>query len=158
MLVREIDLFLEYIRNFIYGNERIQGTQQLLGYDYLFRGIVIINWHGSNETTVKYKALNKILVKECVNHYVQMWSLRNERRHSEVIRKDRLLKWALQEKQDPENFMRIETSKYFHAGYDNLEKMSANVIQRWLLELHTIRKSDTVTRSHDIRTFFRPDA
>lgn len=83
---------MTYIKNIILNRSIIYGTQQLLGYKYIFRGFIVRNWNNSDDTSLKYTALNKIIVKDYIQHYVRMWFKRNERRHCKVTRRERLLK------------------------------------------------------------------
>lgn len=139
----DIDLMLSNIWEFILGRESTSGTQKLIGYKNLFRGFVVRDQFGADQSTTTYKKSNIILVKACVKHYGIMWKKRNDRRYCDSVRRERLLQWAFREKNNPKNARKVKTSTYIQRGYEKVTKMSADAIQRQLIDLYTIRKSDT---------------
>lgn len=121
---------LRNIKDFLWGKTVIPGTQAIIGYHQLFRGIVVKNWFGINDYQLKFAIANKILVKECVRYYGVLWLKRNERRFSENVRRKRLLEWAEVEVVAVENFRSPVVSKFIATTYDQVREMTANAIKR----------------------------
>ena len=47
----------------------------------LFQGYIVVVWEGTDINIDKYRVLNKIVVKKCVEFYVKCWKYRNEAYH-----------------------------------------------------------------------------
>ena len=148
--------FSKNIRLFLLGHTNLAGVQALLGYESLFRGVIAKNWFQVGGMSEKYRHANKIIVKECVLYYGKLWMKRNERRNSEVIRRRRLLDWAKCEVDSIENYRHVNVAQFIETTYERVQRMSADAIQRWLCQLHTLRKKNKVTQNSDIRSFFMP--
>ena len=155
-LHEDIEKMVSYLVAFVLGNKNIPGTQQLLGYKYVFRGIIVKDWFGANDAEMKYSVLNKVIVQECVRYYLKAWGDRNDRLNSEKVRKLRLIEWAKNEKNDPSNAVLLNIAKYIDTGYNKVLSMSADAIQQWLVALNMIKKRDRMVSSFDIRSFFTP--
>ena len=69
----------------------------------LFRGYVVIDWEGTNFKNEKYKKLNRIIAKRCVEHYDKCWKHRNNEYHDEELQRKRLIKWYEKVKRKAEN-------------------------------------------------------
>ena len=71
--VDRIDIFdiIEDILKYLDEDEEgdFETSQEFIGFKYLFRGIVMRDWKGSNLRCRKYRKLNKILVKHCALFY-----------------------------------------------------------------------------------------
>ena len=65
--------FLNNIEKFLEGYSGVRGTQSLLGYQNLFRGIVAKDWFGSDDAQSKYTVFNKVIVFHCVKYYAKLW-------------------------------------------------------------------------------------
>ena len=50
----------------------------------LFRGYAIIDWKGSDLNCTKYRKLNKVIVRKCMEFYNQYQKHRNKISHREV--------------------------------------------------------------------------
>ena len=59
--------YLEYKDN----NEEYETSQNLIGMKELFRGYVVRVWIGADMSSDKYRKLNKIIVRKCVEFYVK---------------------------------------------------------------------------------------
>lgn len=87
----EVKYFMSNVKNFLLGKTNLIGPQQFISYDSLFRGFIVRDWYTVTDTDGKFGKPNKIIVQECVKHYGRMWEKRNLRRHSEPVRRERLL-------------------------------------------------------------------
>ena len=66
-------------RCYLLGNEDECSTNQvLIGWKYAFRGYVMKSWLGNIDENEKYKRINRVIVKECVSHYMKYWYERNK--------------------------------------------------------------------------------
>ena len=43
----------------------------------LFRGYIVKDWFGDNDSETKYHEANKIIVRQCVRWYQKCWTQRN---------------------------------------------------------------------------------
>lgn len=158
--IRDIDVerrhLIKNLEIFFSGHRNIDGTQNLIGYRNIFRGVIVRDWFGNDTSESKYCIANKILVHECVSFYCKMWLKRNDRRNSEQCRKQRLVDWLDEEVQEIGNSKYLSVTKFIRAGYDQIRKMSADAIQRWLFQLHALRKKSEKSKMTDIRTFMVP--
>ena len=58
----------------------------------LFRGYVVVVQEGTNINSNKYRVLNKIVAKKCVEFYVKCWKKRNEIYYDKEKQKVRIKK------------------------------------------------------------------
>ena len=56
-------------------------NQFRIGMKYIFQGIVIKAWMGTNFGTTKYTELNRIIIKYYMNFYYEYWLDRCEKLH-----------------------------------------------------------------------------
>ena len=151
----DIERFIHEIGEFFKGRNNMRGTQALLGYKYLFRGIVVNDWFGTDDSKGTYHVFNKIIVRLCVKHYVALWRARNERKNDPVLRKQRFLEWAENENALLKNHIDPNVARYLEQ-YDSIKKMSADAIKLWLHNLHTFKKNSKHVVTNDIRSFLVP--
>ena len=93
--INEIIAFCEDILRYLEGeeNEDYKKNQHYVGMKELFRGYIIVDQIGSDLNCMKYRIVNKVIVRKCVEFYNQYWKYRNEVSHHEVKQKERLRKW-----------------------------------------------------------------
>ena len=92
-----IDLIMSFIENILWyleneEEEEYETNQSLIGMKELFRGYVMVVWEGTDLNSKKYRVLNKIVVKKCVEFYVKCWKYRNEIYYDEEKQKERVKK------------------------------------------------------------------
>lgn len=150
----ECNMILKNIRRYLEFQVDDKGTQALIGHKALFRGVIVTDWFGSNDCETKYSDLNKVIVGHCVRFYLTCWKERNVRRNSETIKKKRMVEWAKNEKQSLDNAKFPQVRKYIENGYNSIIRASADTIQRWLIQLHSVRKRASQESTVDIRSFF----
>lgn len=63
---------------YLQGHKLMTGTQALIGYKNIFRGAIVKDWHGNNDSESRYTNSNKIIVHDSVSHYARLWRIRNE--------------------------------------------------------------------------------
>ena len=136
----DIDTMLKNIENYLTGTGQVMGTQLLIGFQYIFRGIIVRDWETGNECETKYHEHNKILVKRCVRYYCDRWNERCNRRYSDSIRRRYLLEWVNKEIISVENLLHPQVSKYISIGSEKIVTMANDIIQKWLVAMHSIKK------------------
>ena len=67
--------------------EDYETNQQYVGMQELFCGHAVIDWEGTILNTKKFKKLNKIIVRKCVEFHVKYWEERNEEHHNDDKKK-----------------------------------------------------------------------
>ena len=67
--------------------------QVKLGVELLFKGFIVQSWDGNKE--LKYRALNKIVVRELINYYYKYWLARNKLQNDATRQKEILAKWVI---------------------------------------------------------------
>lgn len=152
----DFEIMTQNIQAYLLGDSKLNGTQLIFGYAQLFRGIIVRDWVSSNEQESKYGIYNKTIVKLCVEYYIQRWKARNERRNSRDVKRKILLAWFEEEVSDAKNLNHPEAQKFISIGANAVRKMSNDSIQKWLVQLHSFRKTASVRTSRDIRSFCIP--
>ena len=122
----------------------------------IFRGVIVKDWYGVDDTATQYHDVNKILIYQCVKYYSKIWRERNVRRNYEVIRRKRLIDWATAEVNWFANHTNAKISKYL-ASFSDVRHMSSDAIQQWLTNLHFFKKNAGKEENYDIRSFFMPE-
>ena len=51
-------------------------NQQLIGYKYLFRGVIVKEWEVSNQKCIDFKLHNNAIVKMQVEYFYECWKRR----------------------------------------------------------------------------------
>lgn len=151
----DITRFFNNISLYLAGMDKLEGSQAVIGYCQLFRGFIVNDWFGVNALEGKYAAPNRIIVFEAVSHYCINWRSRNNRRNSDIVKRERILNWTKAEKLNFQNYKSSHLASYM-ANYDRVVKLDTDSIQRWLISLHTLRKKTVRPDSMDIRSFFLP--
>ena len=64
-------------------DKEYETNQSLIGIKELFRGYVVVVWEGTNLNSKKYRMLNKIVAKKCVEFYMKCWKERNKAYYDE---------------------------------------------------------------------------
>jgi len=64
----------------------------------MLRGYIIMDWFGSNFSTLKYHEYKKILVKLYIQYYEAYWKHKNKALHNEKIQRKQITEWFEKEK------------------------------------------------------------
>ena len=65
----------------------------------LFRGYVVVVQEGTDLNSRKYRTLNKIVAKKCIEFYMKCWKDRNEIYYDESKQRQRIMAWYKNEKE-----------------------------------------------------------
>ena len=95
----EVMQMINDIRKYLINRNDYETNQQYIGFKTLFRSYMIKNYQEANFNIMKYRKLNKILIKQCVQYYLECWMRRNEVLHDADFQKQRLRKWYEDEKE-----------------------------------------------------------
>ena len=66
-------------------DDNYYANQQIIGYKDVFRGVIVKEWVVGNEYGVNLHNYNNILIKCCVQFYVECWKRRCIRLHSPEV-------------------------------------------------------------------------
>ena len=82
------------VRSFLRkSNKEIETNQGTFRIKYIFWGISLKDWFGSNFGTNKYTNLNHIINKYCMNFYIACWDNRNEKLYDKDEQRRRVIDW-----------------------------------------------------------------
>ena len=70
--------------------DKCETNQHYIGMQYLFRGLTITNWTETNFRTSEYADYNRIMIKHCMNYYVEYWKHRCDVAQNPQIQKRRM--------------------------------------------------------------------
>ena len=73
---------MKYVINHFNDDEDCYNNQQIIKFKDLFRGLIVKERIVNNGECVSFHTHNKILIKYCVNFYVECWKRRCVRLHS----------------------------------------------------------------------------
>jgi len=154
--VEEIMSFVEDILRYLENaeDEEFEMNQQYVGMKELFRGYVVIDWEGTNLRTKKYKELNKIIVKRCVQYYDECWKHRNEEYHNEEKQRKRIITWYERVRKKAENSNDNQIRMYVNKKVLDVERSKTDTIKRWIYNLKEFEKRMEKTKKSDIRRYF----
>lgn len=89
----DINRQIDRIRNYLRIETKNTGSQALIGYRHIFRGIIVRDLENNKERAEKYKDQNKVITALFVKHYKNFWKLRNDRRFSIATQRKYILEW-----------------------------------------------------------------
>ena len=99
----------------------------------------------------KYRTLNKIVVRKCVEFYVECWKHRNEVYHDNDKQKERLRNWVIKEKESAVRSENAQVREYVRKFAINEEQSEVDKMKKWILNLKKLKtKVEKVPRG-DIR-------
>ena len=67
----EVMQMINNIRKYLIDRNDYETNQWYIGFKVLFRSYVIKNWQEANFNITKYVKLNKILIKQCIQYYLE---------------------------------------------------------------------------------------
>ena len=80
---KELRQFANIIRRFLRNqDEKIESNQAGIRMKYIFRGMIFKAQMGSNFRITKDTKLNRIIIKHCMNFYVECWQDKNLKLHN----------------------------------------------------------------------------
>ena len=120
--------------------------------ELLFRGYIVENWFDSGSIN-KYKTLNKIIVRECIEFYNSKWKQRNEIYHSREKQHEFLLKWYRKTKVYAE-LIGGEAKKFIDKYEIDEKNTHPKQIKNWILKTQYYIKNQKEFKTNDIRKYF----
>ena len=115
--------------------------QVIIGHDKLFRGCVVKEWHGGNEEHEGFLKLNKVIVKNSVEHCFKCWEQRNEWMNDPDVKRKQLLEWCEKEREQAQNSEYLQVTRHAQRHNENVEERSMEYMQRWLFSLNAMKKN-----------------
>jgi len=92
--IRSILAMLFDIVQYLKGNNtNFKIMQSLIGVEYVSKGFIVRDWHGTTNTK-RFSKFNKIFVKYCINFYYRYWILRNELYHKPEKQLEVVIYWS----------------------------------------------------------------
>ena len=147
-----VEDIMKYAQNEQEGDYK--SNQQYVGMQELFRRYIVIDWERTNFGNKKYKDLNKIIVKRCVEFYDACWKHRNDEYHNEEKQKKKLRDWYEKVKAKAENSDDTQIKLYVCKKRIDIDKCNNETIKRWLYNLKEFEKRIEKTKRNDIRRYF----
>ena len=97
---------------------------------WLFRGIIIRAWFGTNFGVTKYGSYNRIIIRHYLNYYWTCWLHRNEVANNRIVQRDRIRLWYDNERNRALNGDYPQVVKYARENHINTEQKSNEYIKR----------------------------
>ena len=119
----------------------------------LFRGYVVVVWEGTNITSNKYRVLNAIVVRKCIEFYMKCQIHRNKTYHDEEKQKERIIKQYQNKKERAENSDMQQVKEYVKKFTINIKWCSIETIKTWIKNLKIIEKKIRKVPKNDIRRY-----
>ena len=119
----------------------------------LFRGYVVVVCEGTDINSDKYRVLNKIVAKKCMEFYVKCWKKRNEIYHNEEKQKVRIKKWYKNEMNRAKNSDVKQVRDYTQKFKINEECCSSETMKIWIKNLKVIEKKIGKVPKNNIRRY-----
>ena len=119
----------------------------------LFRGYVVKVWFGINMNSDIYRALNKVVVKKCVEFYVKYWKHRNEAYHDTEKQKKRIKSWLTKEKEKAVNSVNLQVREYVKKFKIDEERSDIEKMKKWIMNLKKLQKKVEKFLTNDIRNY-----
>ena len=114
----------------------------------------MIDWEGTNLNATKYKKLNKIIVRKCVEFYVKCWKERNEEYHNDDKQRNRIMKWYEKIKLKAENSNQRQMRLCVKKNEIKVQQCRTETIKRWMHNVKEFEKKIDKIPQNDIRRYF----
>ena len=142
---------MRYIEN--EEDEEYETNQYLVGMKELFRGYVVVDWEGTEITNDKFRVLNVIVAKKCIEFYTKYWKHRNEAYHDGEKQRLRIKKWFLNERENALNSRKVQIKQYATKFDIDSERSSVETMKIWIKNKKILEKKITNILSNDIRRY-----
>ena len=145
--------FVDDIYCYLNGSTNVPGSQNIIGFNLLFRGFVVKDWFGANSDETKYHQSNKIIIKHCVHLYHDCLLQRNK-----LMQEDKNLKQRLVEEiqrivinyQDSE---RVGVQNYIRNLPSNIATRDKTSLNNWIAGFNLIQQSSEKYSPGNIRAY-----
>ena len=131
-------------------------NQHLIGMKFLFRGFSIKVWKGTNFAEGKYKYVNKILVKHCVQFYKECWDHRNEIKHDPQAQRERAIKWYRNMKTHIERNEPMQVKLFMIKNNIEIDRSRTETILQVIYNVKKMIQKIERLPNMDIRRYFGP--
>ena len=121
---------------------------------HLFWGYVTKVWIGTYFSSNKYLEHNKMLIKMCIEYYVQYWQRWNEILYNQDELRERTLTWYYNKKEKALNRRKIQVRNYILQNDIDISKSKTEYIRSWIRGLKKINKRSNELSRNDIRMHF----
>lgn len=138
--VREVQGLLSDVKKYFKGEKDFVASQVLIGFDKIFRGYVVKDWCGDNETCESCHEFNKVIVKKSVEFYNTCWDHRNSCMNKKELKRKMVLEWHEKAKQDALNSEYPQVVKHVKECDENMEIRSTEYMQRWIQTISVIKR------------------
>ena len=145
----KIRTILQDILNYLRQNNQYQTNQRQIGFQNLFRGIVVKNWTDHN---LDYK-YNKIIVYETVTHYHTCWKERCSLLHDDTIQRERLVSWHNNLCTRIQNEDKYHLKRFIENRKVNIQTAKTETIREWIRGVLKMEKITTQYHHQDIRNW-----
>ena len=95
--INETNDMLTDIKNYLGGRRDCVTTQGTIGFDKIFRGYIVKDWHGDDEDCESCHEINKIIVKKIVDFYAKFWDHRNSCLNESETKRKMVVDWCKNE-------------------------------------------------------------
>ena len=101
----------------------------------------------------KFRVLNAIVVRKCVEFCMKYWKHRNEAYHDAEKQKLRITQQFLNEKERAENSEMMQLKEYTMKSKIDIDRCSAETMKIWIKNLKIIEKKIQKVPRNDIRRY-----
>ena len=101
----------------------------------------------------KYRKLNKIIVRKCMEFYGKCWKHRNEAYHDAERQKERIKKWFLKEREKAVNSDMQQVRNYVRKFEINEERSDVEKLKKWIMNLKKLERRIEKVLKNDIRRY-----
>ena len=125
-----------------------------MGMQELFRGYVAVVWEGTNLNSKKYRTLNKIVPKKCIEFYMKCQKERNEAYHDECKQRQRITEWYKKVKNSAENSNKNQMRMYVKKYKINVQQYTLGTIKRQINNIKEFERKIEKIPQNNIRRYF----
>ena len=101
----------------------------------------------------KYRKLNKIVVRKCMEFYVKCWKHRNEAYYDAERQKEQIKKWFLKEREKALNSDMQQVRNYVRKFEINEERSDVEKLKKWIMNLKKLERRVEKVPKNDIRRY-----
>ena len=65
--------FVERLKNYLNGKNSVGGTQELIGYKYIFQGFIVRDWDSNKTDEMSFSDMNRVIITVAVKFYLHCW-------------------------------------------------------------------------------------
>ena len=128
--------------------------QVILGWKQAFRGYVVRIWTNECDDENFNYEINKLIIKQCADYYVECWHDRNKKFHNPEKKKEYLIEWLKILDEMIRNSNKEEAVKCLQYYEIDINNASISLLQQRNQHLMEVfKKSKEKNNNKDIRQF-----